>query len=65
MVSILSKAKPGSQSGARPPAAVELVPEGVLAAALHTPGEPPVYAFRASSGRGAGSRHRRAEPSRS
>jgi type IV pilus assembly protein PilM len=45
MVSILSKAKPGSQSGARPPAAVELVPEGVLAAALHTPGEPPVYAF--------------------
>jgi len=51
MPSILSKVKPGSQSGARPPAAVELVPGGVLAAALHAPGEPrhggqvPVYAF--------------------
>jgi type IV pilus assembly protein PilM len=45
MQSIFSKAKPGHQSGARPPAAVELVPEGVLAAALHAPGEPPVYAF--------------------
>ena len=47
MQSILSKAKPGSQTGARPPAAVELVPEGVLAAALHATGEAPVYAFEA------------------
>jgi type IV pilus assembly protein PilM len=47
MQSIFNKAKPGSQSGARPPAAVELVPEGVLAAALHATGEPPVYAFEA------------------
>jgi type IV pilus assembly protein PilM len=50
MVSILNKAKPGSPSGARPPAAVELAPEWVLAAALHASGEPrhggqaPVYA---------------------
>ncbi len=32
--SILSKAKLGSQPGARPPAAVELSPQGVLAAAI-------------------------------
>jgi type IV pilus assembly protein PilM len=43
--SILSKAKFGSQPGARPPAAVELSPRGVLAAALPGPGQPPVYAF--------------------
>jgi type IV pilus assembly protein PilM len=43
--SILSKAKSSFPSGARPPAAVEVVPEGVLAAALHTPGQPPVYAY--------------------
>jgi type IV pilus assembly protein PilM len=57
--SILSKAKLGSQPGARPPVAVEISPQGVLAAA--TPGSPrtgfrprggspgpgqsPVYAF--------------------
>jgi len=43
--SILSKAKFGSASGARPPVAVELSPQGVLAAATPGPGEPPVYAF--------------------
>jgi type IV pilus assembly protein PilM len=46
--SILSKAKLGSQPGARPPAAVELSPQGVLAAVRHGgpgPGQPPVYAF--------------------
>jgi type IV pilus assembly protein PilM len=41
--SILSKT--GSQIGARPPAAVELSPQGVLAAASPGPGKPPVYAF--------------------
>jgi type IV pilus assembly protein PilM len=43
--SILSKAKLGSQLGARPPAAVELSPQGVLAAATPGVGKPPVYAF--------------------
>ncbi len=43
MNSILSKA--GSQLGARPPAAVELSPQGVLAAASPGAGQPPVYAF--------------------
>jgi type IV pilus assembly protein PilM len=43
--SILSKAKLGSQIGARPPAAVEISPQGVLAAASPGPGKPPVYAF--------------------
>ncbi len=48
---ILSKAKLGIQPGARPPAAVELSPQGVLAAASPGPGQPhhggqaPVYAF--------------------
>src|ERR1035437_6689913 len=45
MSSILSKAKLGTQLGARPPAAVELSPQGVLAAATPGPGKPPVYAF--------------------
>ena len=45
MNSILSKLKPGSQLGARPPAAVELAPQGVLAAATPGSGKPPVYAF--------------------
>jgi len=45
--SILSKAKLASPPGARPPAAVEISPEGVLAAALPAPGQPPVYAFEA------------------
>jgi len=35
----------GSQLGARPPAAVELSPQGVLAAALPGQDQPPVYAF--------------------
>lgn len=42
---ILKKAKLHSDTGGRPPAAVELTPEGALAAALPGPGEPPVYAF--------------------
>jgi type IV pilus assembly protein PilM len=37
--------KPGSQPGTRPPAAVELTPEGVLAAAIPAPGQPAVYAY--------------------
>jgi type IV pilus assembly protein PilM len=43
--SILSKARLHSDTGGRPPAAVELTPEGALAAALPGPGQPPVYAF--------------------
>jgi type IV pilus assembly protein PilM len=43
--SILSKAKLGSQLGSRPPAAVELSPQGVLAAATPGAGKPPIYAF--------------------
>jgi type IV pilus assembly protein PilM len=43
--SILSKAKFGSQPGARPPVAVEVSPQGVLAAATQGPGHAPVYAF--------------------
>jgi len=45
VTSILSKGKFGSASGARPPVAVELSPQGVLAAATPGPGQPPVYAF--------------------
>ncbi|MGD0730569.1 MAG: hypothetical protein ABR956_04850 [Terracidiphilus sp.] len=45
MKSLLSKVKIGSQPGGRPPAAVEISPEGVLAAAAPGPGQPPVYAF--------------------
>ena len=45
MRSILSKLKSGSQPGARPPAAVEIAPQGILAAASPGPGKPPVYAF--------------------
>ena len=45
MNSLLSKAKLGSQPGARPPVAVELSPQGVLAAGSPGPGQPPVYAF--------------------
>ena len=45
MSSILNKAKFGLQLGARPPAAVELSPQGVLAAGLPGPGQLPVYAF--------------------
>jgi type IV pilus assembly protein PilM len=43
--SLLGKAKLGTQPGGRPPAAVEITPEGVLAAALPSPGQSPVYAF--------------------
>ena len=43
MRSILNKAS--SQPGARPPVAVELSPQGVLAAASPGPGQPLVYAF--------------------
>jgi type IV pilus assembly protein PilM len=43
--SLLNKVKLGSQLGARPPVAVELSPQGVLAAASAGPGHPPVYAF--------------------
>jgi len=43
--SILSKAKLGSHPDGRPPAAVELAPQGVLAAATPAAGQPPVFAF--------------------
>jgi type IV pilus assembly protein PilM len=43
--SLLSKAQLATQPGGRPPAAVEITPEGVLAAAVPAPGHPPVYAF--------------------
>jgi len=36
----------GVRPGSRPPVAVELTPEGVLAAAVPAPGQPPVYAFQ-------------------
>ncbi len=39
--------KPSSQSSARPQAAVELAPEGALAAAIPGPGQSAVYAFAA------------------
>jgi type IV pilus assembly protein PilM len=42
---LLSKAKLGTQPSGRPPAAIEIAPEGVLAAALPGPGQPPAYAF--------------------
>ena len=41
----LNKSKIGSQSGSRPPAAVELAADGVLAAALSGSGNEVVYAF--------------------
>jgi len=46
MSSILSKAKLGSKTSGRPPAAVEVSPEGVMAAALPGPGQSPVYAYQ-------------------
>lgn len=46
MTSMLSKAKIAAAAGGRPPAAVELSPEGVLAAAIPSPGQTPVYAFQ-------------------
>ena len=45
MKSILSKAKLGTEPGGRPPVAVEIAPQGALAAASPGPGQPPVYAF--------------------
>jgi len=43
--SILSKSKLVIPAGGRPPAAVEVTPEGVLAAALPTGGQAPDFAF--------------------
>jgi len=43
--SILNKASSAAKPGGRPPAAVELSPEGVLAAALPGSGDAPVYSF--------------------
>jgi type IV pilus assembly protein PilM len=40
-----NKSKSGVPGGARPPAAVEITPEGVLAAALPGKNQDPVYAF--------------------
>ncbi len=45
MKSILNKAKIGSQHAGRPTAAVEITPDGVLAASLPSAGAAPVYAF--------------------
>ena len=45
MSSILEVAKLKRETGGRPPAAVEITPEGVLAAALPAAGGKPVYAF--------------------
>ena len=45
MSSILNKAKVKNETGGRPPAAVEITPEGVLSAALPVAGGSPVYAF--------------------
>ena len=42
-----SKTKSVSSSGGRPQTAVELAPEGVLAATIPVPGEAPVYSFAA------------------
>jgi len=44
--SILNKAKINTPPGGRPPAAVEITLDGVLAAAIPAPGQPPVYAFQ-------------------
>jgi type IV pilus assembly protein PilM len=45
MSAMWNKSKSGVQRGARPPAAVEITPEGVLAASLPGKNQPPVYAF--------------------
>ena len=45
MSPILSRSNSGTQHGGRPPAAIELTPDGVLAASLPGKNEPPVYAF--------------------
>jgi type IV pilus assembly protein PilM len=46
MKSILKKARIKSQANGRPPAAVEITLDGVLAAAIPAPGQPAVYAFQ-------------------
>lgn len=45
MKTLLNKAQLAAQPVGRPPAAIEIAPQGVLAAALPAKGEPPVYAF--------------------
>ncbi|KAA6464843.1 hypothetical protein DYQ86_02485 [Acidobacteria bacterium AB60] len=45
MAALSSKNTSGAQPGARPLAAVELAPEGALAAAVSAPGQPAQYAF--------------------
>ena len=45
MQSILSRSQSGYQHGGRPPAAIEITPEGVLAAALPGKNEPAAFAF--------------------
>lgn len=47
MSPILGNSKPTAHYGGRPPAAIELTSEGVLAAALSGKHEPPVFAFEA------------------
>jgi type IV pilus assembly protein PilM len=42
---LLSKAQLATPPGGRPPAAIEIAPEGVLAAALPAKGQSPVFAF--------------------
>jgi type IV pilus assembly protein PilM len=42
---LLNKSQLATQPGGRPPAAIEIAPQGVLAAALPAKGQPPVYAF--------------------
>jgi len=46
MLSILNKVKLGTDSGERPPAAVEISARGILAAALRGPGQVPDYAYQ-------------------
>lgn len=45
MKNFLKKAQLSTQPGGRPPAAIEIAPEGMIAAAIPAPGQPPVYAF--------------------
>lgn len=47
MSSLFNTAKIAIPAGGRPPSAVDLTPEGVLAATLPGPGSAPVYAFAA------------------
>ena len=45
MAQFSSTLKPSSQTGGRPQTAVELAPEGALAASIPAAGEAAVYAF--------------------